>query len=40
MDIDEMKQLFEYRVVKIGHPTYILGARFIFTYSFHSIPCL
>lgn len=37
---EEMKQMFEYRVVKIGHPTYILGGRFMFSYSFHSIPCM
>lgn len=40
MDIEELKQLFEYRIVKIGHPTYILGARFRFSYAFHSIPCM
>ena len=40
MNIKELKELFDYRIVKIGHPTYILGARFLFSYAFHSIPSL
>lgn len=26
--------------MKVGHPTYICGARFLFSYAFHSIPSL
>lgn len=37
---DEIRQLFQYRVVTIGHPVYICGAKFTFEYSFHSIPTL
>lgn len=40
MNTKELKELFDYRFVKIGHPTYLLGARFLFSYGFHSIPCL
>lgn len=29
-----------YRKIKIGYPIYLLGARFIFSYSFHSLPAL
>jgi hypothetical protein len=36
----EIERLFLYRPVVIGHPTFILGARFTFGYSFHSIPAL
>lgn len=36
----EVASLFQYRTAIIGHPTYVCGARFIFEYSFHSIPTL
>ncbi len=38
--IEGLRKLFQYRYIKIGHPTYILGARFVFSYSFHSIPSI
>ena len=37
---DEVASLFQCRTVVIGHPTFLCGARFIFDYSFHSIPAL
>ena len=37
---EEIKSLFQYRHIAIGHPTYICGARFVFEYSFHSIPTI
>lgn len=40
VSIEDISKLFQYRLVEIGHPTYILGARFTFGYSFHSIPAL
>ena len=36
----EISKLFQYRTVKIGQPYYLLGAKFVFFYSFHSIPTL
>lgn len=40
VSIEHISKLFQYRLIEIGHPTYILGARFTFGYSFHSIPAL
>lgn len=40
VSIDQISKLFQYRLIEVGHPTYILGARFTFGYSFHSIPTL
>lgn len=40
MSIKEITELFQHRTVYIGHPTFICGARFVFEYSFHSIPAL
>lgn len=40
MKVNELKKLFHYRMVKVGHPTLICGARFVFSYAFHSIPSL
>lgn len=37
---EELKNLFHFREVKIGHTYKIFGAEFNFNYSFHSIPCL
>lgn len=37
---EELKNLFQFREVKIGHQYNILEATFKFSYSFHSIPCL
>lgn len=36
----ELTGLFQYRTVKMNVPIYICGARFVFNYSFHSIPTL
>lgn len=38
--IEEMKNLFHFREVKVGHTYNLYGAKFDFNYSFHSIPCL
>lgn len=38
--VEELARLFQFRVVEIGHPTYICGARVVFEYSFHPIPAL
>lgn len=40
VSIEHISKLFQYRLIEVGHPTYILGARFTFGYSFHSIPAL
>lgn len=40
IEIKNLKKLFQYRNIKIGHPIFISGARFSFSYAFHSIPCL
>ena len=40
LSTEDIKALFQYRSVAIGHPTLICGARFTFEYSFHSIPAL
>ncbi len=40
VDIPTLENLFQFRPVFVGHPTYILGAKFMFNYSFHSIPAL
>lgn len=40
MPLEEVSTLFQYRTVAVGHPTFICGARFIFEYSFHSIPAI
>lgn len=40
MEVDDLKKLFHYRFVKVGHPTLICGAKFVFSYAFHSIPSL
>ena len=40
VDVKELTKLFLYRTFKVGKPIYICGARFIFNYSFHSIPSL
>lgn len=40
VSIEHISKLFQYRLIEIGHPTNILGARFTFNYSFHSIPAL
>lgn len=37
---DRLQELFHYRQIIIGHPTYINGAIFTFFYSFHSIPTI
>ncbi len=36
----ELKKLFSFRYITIGHPLKIHGAEFKFSYSFHSIPAL
>jgi hypothetical protein len=38
--VQDLKKLFHYRYCKVGHPTLIFGARFLFSYAFHSIPSL
>jgi CRP-like cAMP-binding protein/phosphoribosyl 1,2-cyclic phosphodiesterase len=40
LTLNEVAKLFQYRTIEIGHPLFILGARFTFHYSFHSIPAL
>lgn len=40
MSQEELKKLFHFREVKVGHSYNIFGAKFNFNYSFHSIPCL
>jgi CRP-like cAMP-binding protein/glyoxylase-like metal-dependent hydrolase (beta-lactamase superfamily II) len=40
LSVPEISKLFQYRTIEIGHPLLILGARFTFHYSFHSIPSL
>lgn len=40
ISIENISKLFQYRLIEVGHPTFILGARFTFNYSFHSIPAL
>jgi CRP-like cAMP-binding protein len=40
LSLDEISKLFQYRTIEIGIPLFILGARFTFHYSFHSIPAL
>ena len=40
MEVSELQTLFEYRPVTIGHPLEISGAKFVFFYSFHAIPCV
>lgn len=36
----EMNRLIRFRTVYVGHPVSICGAKFYFSYSFHSIPAL
>ena len=36
----ELQNLVQFRTLRMGHPTYIFGARFTFHYSFHTIPTL
>ena len=40
LTVNELTKLFQYRTFLINTPVYICGARFIFNYSFHSIPSL
>ncbi len=40
MKIQTLKKLCSIRYVKVGHSCMILGARFKFSYAFHSIPTL
>jgi hypothetical protein len=37
---DAIRSLFIFRPVRIGEPTTINGAIFVFHYSLHSIPCI
>ena len=40
VSVEELMKLFMYRTFTVGKPIYICGARFIFNYSFHSIPSI
>lgn len=40
IDPEDLRKLFQFRPVTIGHPLVLYGATFEFYYSLHSIPCI